>query len=89
MNTHEPSRAVLRDLERIADRRAEIEAVETDDDGPAHGRPAAIRRLLLDTLDEMEEELCLHGRRAPAVVEGWRLLAQFESFGHNHGGTKR
>ncbi len=76
-----PSPLVLRDLERIADRRAEIEVVEADDDGPAHRQPATVRRLLLDTLDEMEEELCLHGRRAPAVLEGWRLLSDFESFG--------
>ena len=79
----EPTPAVLRELERIGDRRAEIEAVEADDDGPADRRQAAVRRLLLDTLDQMEEELCLHGRRAPAVVDGWRLLADFESFGRD------
>ena len=77
----EPTLLELRDLERIADRRAEIEAVETDDQGLA-----AVRRLLLDTLDEMEEELCLYGRRARGVVEGWRRLSGFESFGRNGNG---
>ena len=73
----EPSLPDLRDLERMGERRAEIEAVETADE-----RQAAVRRLLLDTLDEMEEDLCLYGRRAPRVVEGWRRLGCFESFGH-------
>ncbi len=79
----EPTLLDLEHLERLGDRRTEIEAVETDGDGPAHRRRAATRQLLLDTLDEMEEELCLYGHRAPLVVEGWRKLACFESFGRN------
>jgi hypothetical protein len=71
----EPTDLDLRDLERIGDRRREVEAVEAADE-----RVAAVRRLLLATLDEMEEELCLYGHRAPAVVEGWRRLACFDSF---------
>ena len=73
--TQEPSRLVLRDLERIAERRAEVEAVTPADDGEAE-----VRRLLLATLDEMEEELCARGRRAPELREGWQRLARFESF---------
>ena len=76
----EPTTLDLRDLERIGDRRAEIEAVEAADD-----RQMAVRRLLLKVLDEMEEELCLYGRRAPGVAEGWRRLRRFESFGRNGG----
>ncbi len=94
----EPTERDLEDLQRIADRRAEIAGsglpesglpgsgppeVETDQDGPAHRRQRKIRRLLLDTLDEMEEELCLYGWRAPAVVEGWRKLACFDSSRRN------
>ncbi len=79
----EPTLLDLRELERIGDRRAEIEAVEIADDGPAHRDQAAMRRLLLATLDEMEEALCLYGRRAPAVAEGWQRLARFESFGRD------
>ncbi len=82
----EPTLLDLRDLERIGDRRSEIEAVEADDDG----RQAAVRGLLLATLDDMEEELCLRGRRAPAVVEGWQRLAHYDAFGRNgQGGTQR
>ncbi len=76
----EPTALDLRDLQRIADRRAEIEAVEAGDD-----RQAAVRALLLATLDDMEGELCLYGRRAPAVIEGWRRLAHYASFGKEGG----
>ncbi len=86
----EPTLLDLRDLERIGDRRAEIEAVEAADEGPAHRRQAAVRGLLLATLDDMAEELCVYGRRAPAVVEGWQRLAHYDAFGRNgHGGTQR
>ncbi len=74
----QPTPAVLRELERIGDRRAEIQAVVAGDD-----REAAVRLLLLATLDDMEEELCLRGRRAPAVVAGWRRLARYASFGRD------
>ena len=74
----QPSRRVLKELERIGDRRAEIEAATVDGDGEAE-----IRRLLLATLDEMEEEVCAHGCRSPAVREGWDRLARFGSFGRN------
>lgn len=81
----EPTLLDLQDLERMGDRRAEIEAVEAADD-----RQAAVRGLLLATLDDMEEELCLRGRRAPAVVEGWQRLAHYDAFGRNgQGGTQR
>ncbi len=77
----EPTLLDLEDLERIGDRRVEIEAAEADDENQA-----AARGLLLATLDEMEEALCLYGRRAPAVLDGWQRLARFESFGSNgHG----
>ncbi len=79
----EPTLLDLRDLERIGDRRAEIEALEAGDDGPAHRRRAAVRRLLLATLDEMEEQLCLYGWRARRVVAGWRRLAELEASGRD------
>ena len=78
----EPTRLDLRDLERIGDSRAEIEAVEATGEGDRE-----VRRLLLDVLDEMEEGLCLYGRRAPVVREGWRRLACFDSFGRNGNGN--
>jgi hypothetical protein len=70
----EPTNPELRELERIGERRAELEAVEAGDE-----HQAAVRRLLLETLDEMEEALCLYGRRARAVTDGWRRLAGLES----------
>ncbi len=77
----EPTGLDLRDLERLGDRRAEIESAT-----PSGRRQAEARRLELATLDEMEEALCLYGRRTPAVVEGWRRLACLESVGRNGSG---
>ncbi len=77
----EPTPLDLRELERIAERRAEVEAVEAGGDG----RQAAVRTLLLATLHDMEEDLCLYGRRAPVVVEGWRRLAHYAWFGKEGG----
>ena len=70
----EPTPDDLEALERLGDRRAEIEAVR-----PADDREAEIRRGLLAIVDRMEEALCLYGRRARAVTEGWRRLAGLES----------
>lgn len=71
-----PSPQTLDALQRVADRRAEVEAVKAADD-----RQAAIRRYLLATLDLIEEAICLRGPRTGAVRAGWKRLADFESFG--------
>ncbi len=76
----EPDDPDLEALERIAARRAEIEAMR-----PADGPELELRSLLLGTLDEMEEFLPLRGYRCRVVREGWKTLAGFESFGRNGG----
>ncbi len=78
--TSEPSDADLECLERIAARRAEIEAVR-----PGR-RQLETRSFLLRTLNEMEETLCLQGCRSRVVREGWKTLARFARFGRPGGG---
>ncbi len=68
----EPTDADLEALERIAARRAQIEAER---------RGSRTRSFLLATLDEMEETLCLQGCRSRVVRDGWQTLDRFRSFG--------
>ncbi len=79
----EPHDDDLETIDRIAARRAEIEAVR-----PTRRREREVRDFLLRTLDEMEETLCLQGSRARVVSKGWRTLADFESFGRRGGGKR-
>ena len=74
-HSSEPSDRDLDALERIAGRRAEIEAVR-----PADARQVEIREFLLATLDRMEEDLCARGCGCASVAAGWRCLADLESF---------
>ncbi len=74
----EPRPQDLEGLERIAARRSEIESVRAADVDEAE-----LRRFLLATLDRMEEAVCRSGAEASAVRRGWKLLADFESFGRN------
>ena len=72
----EPSMNVLEGLERIAERRAEIETVKA-----VYGPDAELRDFLLKLLDDMEEALCCTGEGSRSVRHGWNVLAHFESFG--------
>ncbi len=78
-----PSARALEGLERIAERRAEIEAVKA-----VYGPDAELRDFLLKLLDDMEEALCI-GSGARAVRHGWEVLADFEAFGRNGDGGSR
>ncbi len=79
-----PSRRDLDVLDRLASRRAAIEAVE-----PADEDQASVRAHLLETLDVMEEALC-ESPHAGVVDEGWQELEAWEPWllnGH-HGNGK-
>ncbi len=78
--TSQPSAEVLEALERIAERRAEIETV-----GAVYGPEAELREFLLKLLDDLEETICRTGCRGRKVRHGFEVLAHFESFGRNGG----
>ncbi len=68
-----PSTWDLYALERLARRRAAIEAIEPD--GEEQER---IRAYLLTAIDLMEECLCEEGRHAALVASGWQELDALE-----------
>ena len=75
-----PSTRDLTVLERIRRRRKELKAVE-----PSDSHEAIVLRYLVETLDGMEEAVCLHGHAAPGLEDGWQTVEALETFRLNGG----
>ncbi len=69
-----PSRADLKELERLESRRRALEELKPEDE-----HQVTVRKLLLDYVDVMEEIVCEEGRKAPFLAEGWQRIEELEA----------
>ncbi len=69
-----PSRADLKELERLEHRRRDFEELK-----PEGEHQATVRKHLLDYIDVMEEIVCEEGRHAPFLAEGWQRIEELEA----------
>ncbi|MEM7585276.1 MAG: hypothetical protein AAF560_17935 [Acidobacteriota bacterium] len=70
-----PCKRDVRILERLEDRRTLIEAFQPPE---SEDGAAGLRRHLLETLNAMEDALCLYGPNARALTLGWQTLDLLE-----------
>ncbi len=73
-DSHGPSPADLKVLERLERHRRPFERLRPDSE-----HQTTVRNRLLSLLNDMEETLCEEGRSAPALDRGWQQVDELEA----------
>ena len=73
-DSHGPSRADLKELDRIGRHRCAFEKIL-----PSGERQATVRNRLLSFLDDMEEMVCEQGHEAPTLAQAWQRVDELEA----------
>ncbi len=82
-DSHGPSPADLKVLERLERHRRPFERLRPDSE-----HQTTVRNRLLGLLNDMEETLCEEGRSAPALARGWQQVDELEALYWDSTGKK-